>query len=272
MKYSRLFLVLALIFIFFISASSAFENNIGGNSKNAGMGFAQVASNRGLLSNPASFSDKMLQLSMTRSELYEIGLFYNYWEGSIRLSNSLRAGFGYEFVTDEDPIDNSGFGQELFVMGVAFKLIDNLQVGVNLSKNVFKLLDEEIGNGYACDIGVLAGPFMFGSLKLTTGLEYKNVYARRDYESGRVEKPERELLLGLNAKCGKLSAAMDLQQEDFRLGVEYQLLSSLALRAGMMDGQPTLGLGISLGKFEIDYAFWLSELEATHRICSVLSF
>ena len=252
---------------------SAIENNIGGSAKIAGKGFTQVAGNLGMLANPASFDhSKKATLSLSRSELYDIGIIYNYFEGAIRLLPNWEIGIIYEAVQDQDQIDYSGYDQQLFVFGLSYRANERLKLGVNLNHNQFRLFEENIGKGYSCDFGVLSGPFRFNKSRINFGLKVENLMANREYKTDRIEKAEPVLTLGSSLELGNVSCAVDLKQDELSLGIEYQVTSSLTLRGGLANGQPTLGIGVLRGPLQIDYAYWLSKVGATHRIGSSISF
>ncbi len=50
------------------------------------------------------------------------------------------------------------------------------------------------------------------------------------------------------------------------VGIEYQLLNLLSLRAGLDDMNPTLGVGLRIAGFTVDYAFTSYDLANAHRV------
>lgn len=274
MKFKPRYLyVLGLLLCFsLIEVGFADENNIGGSARIAGMGFSQVAGNLGLLANPASFDHSKGSLVMSRSELYGIGVFYNYWEGAIRLLPSWRIGFRYESLSDQDQIDYSGYSQQLFAIGATYKVNERLKFGVSLNKSQYNLFEENIGKGYSYDLGIITGPFKINKSSINLGLKIEDISAHRNYKTDRVENAEQIITFGSSIGIGKISCGLDIKPDELRFGVEYQVISSLALRAGLADGQPTFGIGVFRGGLQIDYAYWLSEIGATHRVGSSISF
>lgn len=60
---------------------------------------------------------------------------------------------------------------------------------------------------------------------------------------------------------------------DIRLGLLYEYQDMLRLALGMDRQEPTAGIGLSAGQFNLDYAFWRDEaLDNTHRISAGVHF
>jgi hypothetical protein len=60
---------------------------------------------------------------------------------------------------------------------------------------------------------------------------------------------------------------------DVMLGARYRYKDVLHVSAGMNKQEPTGGIGVSIGNFDFDYAFWPHEtLDSTHRISLTVSF
>jgi len=261
-----------IILLVFWGNVFALENNISGNARIAGMGFTQVVNDSGLFSNPAGFTEERIVINISNSELFETGVIYNYLETGLRISEKLIINFGYESVVDRDQFDNSGYGQRLIAFGVAAKMHSALQVGVSLSQSKYMLFENASGSGYSLNIGVGYGPKQVGKAKLNLGFKIDDMLAQRTYKSKRTEMPQTQISLGGQLRTDNLIYAVDLQSDSFRFGLEYQVIPALALRAGFEEGQLTLGVGISRGPIKIDYAYWLAEVGATHRISTGLSF
>jgi hypothetical protein len=265
-------IICGLILFFLVGLCLAVENNIGGSAKLAGKGFSQVADNLGILANPASFEHVKVKLSLSRSELYDIGVIYSYYEGAFHLLPNLRIGLIYESVQDQDKIDYSGYSQQLFALGLAYKANERLKLGINMNHNRIGLFKENIGEGYSYDFGILLGPFKINQSYTNLGLKAENLLASRKYKTNRVETPELIITFGGNIDIGDISCAVDITQDELRFGIEYQVINSLTLRAGLVNGQPTLGIGVLRSPLQIDYAYWLSEVGATHRVGSSIYF
>jgi hypothetical protein len=262
--------------IIFLMLSSgvvlALENNISGNGRIAGMGFAQVANSSGFFSNPANFDEARITLNMVNSELFETGVIYSHFETGFKLLHSLQLNFGFESVADHDLYDNSGYGQKLLAIGVTSKLHSIWKVGASFSQSSYMLFDDVSGNGYAMNLGLCYGPLHIRKAKLNIGVKLDNLLAQRTYKSERKETPQTLFSLGVQLRTDTLIYAVDLLSEEYRFGFEYQVIPPLALRAGWDNKQLTLGIGVLRGPIRIDYAYWLAEVGPTHRIGTSLSF
>ena len=267
-------LVLLFLILGLSCSCLALENNIWGNARIAAMGFAQVAGledSSSLLANPASLGQSPFSLSISRSELYAIGVFYNYIVGSILFSPNWRLGLCVEFIEDQDLIDNSGFYQQTTAIGIANRINDKLQMGINIRGIQNKLFNEAVGSGRAIDIGLRMSSWQLGKAKFNVGLKLENLISFKQYESGRRESPDRNVQIGVNMDTGNTIYALDLKNDGFSCGLEHKVTSFLALRAGLIDGQPTMGIGIKQGFFRLDYAYWLADVGVTHRFGTTLS-
>lgn len=252
--------------------SLALENSVGGNAKIASMGFSQVVNSQSFLANPANLATSKLAITLANTELYGIGLNYNYLEATLGIGNNWRVSIGFESMVDKDLIDNSGYSQQFGAIGIAKKLTKNMQLGLNLIKAQYDFFNEDMGSGYSVDTGLIYGPLRIAKTNCNVGVKVENVVAQRKYTTDRKEVLSPTAIFGFKASLKDLIYVMDLKEKDFRCGVEYNLLPSLALRAGLNNGELTLGLGVSRAPIRIDYAYWLSEIGATHRIGSMISF
>lgn len=272
MKSQRVFICAAIVLLIQIGNVVALENNISGNARISGMGFAQVANDNGLLSNPAGFAEESFTINSSNSELFATGVIYNYYEIGFKLSSSLQLKIGYESVEDHDQFDNSGYGQKLMALGLAVRLGPAIRVGATISQSQYMLLGERTGTGYSLDVGVGYGPKRLGAAKLNWGLKIDDLSAQRKYTTSRKEIPQTQVSLGGQLSTDHLIFAADLQSDSFRCGIEYKVVPSLSLRAGLEKGQLTVGVGISRSFMRIDYAYWLAEVGPTHRISTGFSF
>lgn len=272
MKRWYMFFFSLLVFLCLAIPTLAIENNIGGNAKIAGMGFTQVSNNSSFIANPASFEESKIFCTVANTELFGSGVIYNYFEGGFRFKTNWNLNFGFESVIDKDKIDNSGYSQRVLAIGVTNKLKERIQLGFNISQIGYGLFDEDAGKGFFLDLGMFFSPFFIRNNKMGIGFKIDNLAARREYKTDRNEIPKTGFSLGLNLRNNNYMCAMDLKSGDFRWGVEYCILPTLFLRGGLNNGEPTLGVGVIRGPIRIDYAYWLSELGATHRIGSSISF
>jgi hypothetical protein len=255
--------------------SLALKNNIGGNARISAIGFTQVAGGSeesSLLANPASFGSSSFSISLARTELFSLGVFYNYFESSIRLSPKWRASFCLETLEDEDIVDNSGYCQKSIVVGLTNKINERLQIGVSINDSRSKHFDEAMGSGKALSFGLKAGLWDIGKARFDAGVKVENLVSFKEYESGRKETPEKNIVLGFGIGSGNRIYALDLAKDSIRCGFEYKISELLNLRAGFVDGQLTTGIGIRNGYIKFDYAYWLASAGVTQRLGTTFSF
>jgi outer membrane protein OmpA-like peptidoglycan-associated protein len=162
-----------------------------------------------------------------------------------------------------------------------------LSYGTPVARNMFAggtarflydRLGNETGTGVCADLGVLARPLPY----LTIGLTSRNLGWGMHYENGNYRLPTC-FRLGAAVQSGELSLASDFEvplagNPEFHIGGEYAPISALAFRAGFETGPEdiislggmsglTLGLGFTLGRFALDYAFVpYGRLGRVHRI------
>lgn len=272
-RYCVMFIVFTFLFSF--CKVLAFENNIVGNARVAGMGFTQAAYTgkaSTFFANPANIGKEKISLTATRLDLFGTGMFYELCETSLKITPRWEVGVAYELVHDKDIIDNSGYEQRFATFRLANQINAKLQLGMNFKTQQYRFFEERIGSGNAIDFGIQVGPFYAADRKIFLGLKIEDMVAFRNYVSQRRETPKPKWLFGGSLVHGDLIYAIDLRDKDLRMGLEYQVASTLALRAGLADGQSTLGFGIKNGRLQIDYAYWIAEVNATHCVSSCVAF
>ncbi len=249
----------------------ALENDVGGNPANAGMGFTQVVNSLSFFANPAAFGDAKALFSMANTELYSSGVFYNYLEAACFSKSNWKISIGYESVKDKDNIDNSGYCQKVEAVGLSKRINPFFSLGINILMEQHKLFNETIRSCNSLNVGTIYGPVTIYGYNAFLGAKINNLAAQQKYKTKEDENPWPLVSCGLsiNSSDNSLKYVMDLKEMDgldFRCGFEYKATQSLFLRAGLNNGEPTLGLGISRTPFNIDYAYWFSGLGATQRI------
>ncbi|HUV59146.1 MAG TPA: PorV/PorQ family protein [Desulfatiglandales bacterium] len=173
------------------------------------------------------------------------------------------------------------FGGNNGVLALALgrKLQDNISVGAN-----FKIIREAVKDknslAYAMDIG-----FLYRLTKLKLGIAVQNLGTK-------IKLYEEAFSLPLNFKFGlgyKLIENMELgldvnipmdNEIDVRMGSEYWVASTIALRVGYKTNQEEhTGIGVSAGlgfryrNYQIDYSFLpFGDLGNTHRISLNVKF
>jgi|GEM_PF-3440686 len=152
------------------------------------------------------------------------------------------------------------------------------QVGKILAGVTGKYLKESLfdrgSSGVGMDLGLMAHP----SENLALGVKLENVIKPQmkwDTTSGSVDRSSFGVRVGasLNPKRSNLCFNGDLNIKedrslDFFFGGEYRLVEALALRGGIFNGFPTLGLGLDYRGVSVDYSYTKGNeyLEDSHRV------
>ena len=155
-----------------------------------------------------------------------------------------------------------------------------LSYGVN-----FKIVNQIVLDYSATSIGIDVG-LMSKPLKgLSLGLMVQNVLQPRlklDEETDTFPISGR---MGASYECGfniykyntraTVSIEMDKtehRKEKFHYGFEYKIRDMVGLRAGLDDSELTLGAGLSIKNYAMDYAYGSQEMGASHRVSLGIRF
>jgi hypothetical protein len=143
-------------------------------------------------------------------------------------------------------------------------------IGFGLSLNRHSVAISRYGSASA--IGVDAGLLAGLSNRLACGLSVKNLNAPK---IGISREPLPQVFtIGIGyVPAGGAMAALDLRKESgrppsTRFGIEYRIVTSLALRAGFSDAESryTGGIGVDYAQLRLDYSFEShQELGLTHE-------
>jgi outer membrane protein OmpA-like peptidoglycan-associated protein len=156
-------------------------------------------------------------------------------------------------------------------------VVHNLYAG-GTARFLYDRLGNETGTGVCADLGILARPLQ----DLTIGLTGRNLGWGMHYENGYYRLPTC-FRLGAAWQAREFSVASDFEvplagNPAFHIGGEYAPIRALAFRAGYETGPEDitslggisglcLGLGFTLGRFALDYAFApYGKLGMVHRI------
>jgi hypothetical protein len=210
---------------------------------------------------------------------------FNYSIGNIAF---LDLGLGFSFLNagidglQETTYDNAtgtaaytgqtfGYTGRAYVLTAGLKVLDNLALGLN-----FKTVQENLYNqsslGNGLDVGLL-----WHTPKFSVGLSMLNaVPPKLVWTQGAEEELNTRLIAGAAYEIlngWKIYA--DAEQSGSRpfyygVGTEYVLFNIAALRAGYNPDQISVGTGVSLFNFNLDYAYLMkhtdSDAGATHFI------
>jgi long-subunit fatty acid transport protein len=158
--------------------------------------------------------------------------------------------------------------EENFTLGYAWKLKDGLRIGIN-----YRLLHQEMfrkeANGQGVDVGLLyqATP------DVRLGLTLRNMFEGvRWNETGHRDDVPFIITAGAAVRGWKdiiyLVDVFEMEREGlgYRLGLEKWWAGHYALRAGVNDGDFTVGASAKYQSFQFDYAFQEQTLGDINRL------
>jgi len=154
---------------------------------------------------------------------------------------------------------------------IAYSLLDKSAEGSGFDAGVLvKVTDTEAITGI--DIGEVSAGFTIHDISDTT-IKWNTVSVREEDIPTNVRYSVAYRKRLNEFKGGILLAYQySTRYKEHDLGFEYDFDELLFLRLGSRAGNFTVGSGISIGKFDIDYAFVNNGLCNTHRISLLVSF
>lgn len=254
---------------------------IGVGARVLGMGDAGVAGDdRGsaLYYNPALIADDAeASVTITHNEWIEdistefigVAVPLDGWSFGVHLGLTSVGGIEVRDVPG-DPLAESDTRNFAGGLTVAFALADGVDFGTTV-KYVFEKIHVDEAGGYAFDFGIAVRPFSEGELaNLKTGLTLANVGSMSELRTVSTTLP---MLLrygaGYRIPVESVKGALTFEangltlleesKTHFNLGMEFDYLGLVFLRAGYQTGYETksisLGAGAAYGSLRFDYAF-----------------
>ncbi|MBV9079971.1 MAG: PorV/PorQ family protein [Elusimicrobia bacterium] len=181
--------------------------------------------------------------------------FVNLQSGQITRRDDLGHKTGsYDAVSNAALLSGSFAPSSTFSLGSTFKLVR-------------EAVDGKSGSGFGLDASAL----MRATEQLRFGLMLRNVAAPSVKLDSTADKYPRSVSVGAGYKpVQPLTLSIDLEKPQGdslrpRLGAEYLINNTLALRAGVNDAEFAAGLGIGFGGWNFDYAMGLSRASSEIR-------
>lgn len=136
--------------------------------------------------------------------------------------------------------------------------------GLSLKYHRLRLDDYSHSKLYGIDLGLL---YHKPGTRLSIGLNAQNILG---FDLKPYAKPELNLKTGLTYKLKNTTLFLDRDSNvsggaALHTGLEYNIFSGLSLRAGVLDGDITAGMGISSGKFKLDLVRENTDYGYVHR-------
>ncbi len=162
-----------------------------------------------------------------------------------------------------------GQSQEMYLLSVAHSLSESLLIGLS-ARYHHRRIDRFDDQLYTADIGLayIWGPVRAGTL-------FRNVWS---YKTGDTQDDANySIEMGLSLRLlEELTLALDADQlnrpnPNLYAGIEYDVIGlrktggAVSLRAGSNAIENSVGLGIMLVGFEINYAYIMKSMENQHR-------
>lgn len=295
-------IILGILFVLLpsISAANFFDTEIGARQTGMGGAFVGIGNDASTVYwNPAGL-DELKNVEL----IYLYGRRYN--KGGINFfsldqpATSLLGGTWGLFCLQEDVVEikdnipkRKGIEETTIGIGWGKKInggFEGMPFGLLVGANLKLLKTEEINNtsrGAAIDLGLLLKPkeILPGTKEIKIGVMLRNPL-RTKMDS---EKPASGFNLGFgvlmdkNIKPGKgielsniiLSTDADHPEGEslkVRFGTEMLINQKLFWRMGTNDGDITVGAGITLNQWQIDYGVSLNSPKPSHQISARLRY
>jgi hypothetical protein len=274
--------------VFGSTAGSFLDNPISARALGLGGCSAALLEGSAAYLNPAVIKTQNNQsYQLTQGKLLDEVNYtaFNYSIGNIAF---LDLGLGFSFLNagldglQETTYDNDtgtaaytgqtfGYSGRAYVLTAGLKVLDNLALGLNF-KTVQESLHEQSGFGSGLDVGLL-----WHTPKFSAGLSLLNIVPPKlVWTQGSEEALNTRLIAGAAYEIlDGWKIYVDAEQSGSRpfyygAGTEYILFNIAALRAGYNPDQLSLGTGVNLFNFNLDYAYLMkhadSDAGATHFI------
>lgn len=198
--------------------------------------------------------------------------FGSFGLGIIALTSS---GFEQRSVLNEE-LGKFGMMDMAFLFNWSTDAYFGVSVGVNYKLVTQKML-EFSGVGHGLDIGLKAKLFD----RFDTGLVFVNIINPSVSLASEAQKFPAQIRFGVASPFlnDKLSVSSEITKilgwgsTQLNIGIEYRVLSNIAVRAGLNNGHFTIGSGISFNNYGIDYGnASISELGVNHRFAVKYEF
>jgi hypothetical protein len=173
-----------------------------------------------------------------------------------------------------------GFGLEPSMLSFLPKLPLAFSIG-GVLKGISTKIADTTGQGFTFELAFRMDvpPMSLGPLAVTDaafGLTLSNLFGGLSYDGTQDSLPM-DIGLGLSARLlGIVLVATDIHLPgSFGIGITYEPVPALALRLGILskgETSITVGVGLNVQGFLIDYAFVSHSVGPTHRIGLTLDF
>jgi hypothetical protein len=209
--------------------------------------------------NPAHLSAvDSKRLSCTYTDLYGLGIPRMFVSTAMPVGSDSGIGFNFSKLRDEE----TEVVEQQMAISVGRKF-SSLNLGASLSSGRFTF-EEVVGRSYSLDFGCT---YKIKALNLDVGCIVKDLFAASSYNTGRVEKPARRIIVGLGGLNFGYGWSLDLDScQEIRFGVEKWVTSDVAFRAGFNRNKWSFGLTLNSKALSCDYAFIPAQVGTGHLL------
>lgn len=257
MRPVRIYFLTLLLVTLVASCHAAFEYPLL-SARELGMGEAVVAYENEISSwNPAhltTVSGKYVNCSYT--DLYGIGIPRIFLSAAMPIGNDYGLGLGISRLWDQE----TEVTEEMAILsiGTNYSLL-NLGVSVRIGKFSF---EEVLGKSLGVDFG---SAYKINNVNI--GCVVRDLFAVTSYNTGRVEKPSRRLVIGVSGESAGINWSMDFDSfEEIRFGMEKWVTSDIAIRAGFNRNKWSFGFTVNSELIGCDYAFIPAQVGPGHLL------
>ncbi len=237
---------------------------------------AVVEGTPALFYNPAGLAEQpSAVVSINQVSLYEGGSLQDF--GFSRPFKSCGAGLDYVRFSLPGIDLRDGFNALLgetkdvqtgLLFGLGFKLAEGLDIGIS-GKHIAHSLDDAASIGGTGGVSSSANDIDMGTIlrikRLRLGVAFQNILSSRLGRAGGSDNLPRITRFGAGMQIsGYFLAAIDAVDKagvgtGIQGGVEFRPVGFAALRAGWDGSYPTVGAGLNIGRFRVDYAMMTHE-------------
>lgn len=224
--------------------------------------------------NPSLCETDEIQVALSQKDLYGLGMINTDCVLEFPLGDKRYFALSFSQI-EYQPLEAK---EKIYLLSYAQPINKMFNFGISIVPMSFNSTDPNwSGNGLSMDLGLNMKKDNF-----LGGVVIRNLWGRKEWNSGFINMPQREVAIGLSGKMDEFSIiggaiAFDRHNlNSISLGVERAINSKVKLRAGLntngeFEVKPSGGFSISVGAWCLDYGVKMdSKLGMTHVLSVTL--